>query len=55
MSMKDINVNVSGTISVTDRNGNMLDILKNPDVKNQIVMIVEDAFERGRDQFSYKI
>lgn len=52
MSVKDINVNVNGSISVTDRNGNMVDILRNPDVKNQIVMIVEDAFERGRDQFA---
>ena len=52
MSVKDINVNVNGSISVTDRNGNMVDLLRNPDVKNQIVMIVEDAFERGRDQFA---
>jgi hypothetical protein len=51
MSVKDINVNVNGSISVTDRNGNMVDLLRNPDVKNQIVMIVEDAFEKGRDQF----
>ena len=52
LSVKDINVNVNGSISVTDRNGNMVDLLRNPDVKNQIVMIVEDAFERGRDQFA---
>ena len=51
MSVKDINVNVNGTISVTDRNGNMVDILRNPDVKNQIVMVVKDAFERGNNQF----
>lgn len=51
MSMKDINVNVSGTISVTDRNGNMVDLLRNSDVQNQIVTIVEDAFKRGKDQF----
>jgi len=42
MSVKDINVNVNGSISVTDRNGNMVDLLRNPDVKNQIVMIVEE-------------
>jgi hypothetical protein len=51
MAVKDINVNVSGTISVTDRNGNMVDLLRNSDVQNQIVMIVEDAFKRGKDQF----
>jgi hypothetical protein len=51
MAVKDINVNVSGTISVTDRNGNMIDLLRNSDVQNQIVMIVEDAFKRGKDQF----
>jgi len=51
MSMKDINVNVSGTISVSDRNGNMVDLLRNSDVQNQIVTIVEDAFKRGKDQF----
>jgi hypothetical protein len=52
MAVKDINVNVSGTISVTDRNGNMVDLLRNSDVQNQIVMIVEDAFKRGKDQFA---
>ena len=51
MAVKDINVNVSGTISVTDRNGNMVDLLRNSDVQNQIVMIVEDAFKKGKDQF----
>jgi hypothetical protein len=52
MSMKDINVNVSGTISVTDRNGNVVDLMKNnSDVQNQIVAIVTKAFERGNDQF----
>jgi hypothetical protein len=49
--VKDINVNVNGTISVTDRNGNLVDLLRNSDVQNQIVMIVEDAFKRGKDQF----
>ena len=51
MSMKDINVNVSGTISVTDRNGNMVDLLRNSDVQNQIVAIVNKAIEMGNDQF----
>jgi len=52
MSMKDINVNVSGTISVTDRNGNVVDLMKNDsDVQNQIVAIVTKAFKRGNDQF----
>jgi hypothetical protein len=51
MNFKDINVNVSGTISVTDRNGNMVDLLRNSDVQNQIVMIVENAIKKGKDQF----
>jgi hypothetical protein len=29
----------------------MVDLLRNSDVQNQIVMIVEDAFKKGKDQF----
>ena len=48
-----MNVNVSGSISLTDRNGNVVDILRNnPDVKNQIVMIVNDAFKRGYEPYT---
>jgi len=53
VSIKDMNVNVSGSISLTDRNGNVVDILRNnPDVKNQIVMIVNDAFKRGYEPYT---
>jgi hypothetical protein len=49
--VKDINVNANVTISVKDRDGNMVDFLRNSDVQNEIVMIVENAFKRGKDQF----
>jgi hypothetical protein len=49
--MKDININVGGTISLNDRYGNSMDLLKNPDARNEIVSLVKTAFERGYDQF----
>jgi hypothetical protein len=51
VSMKDININVGGTISLNDKYGNSMDLLKNPDARNEIVSLVKTAFERGYDQF----